>query len=271
MSLFTEADVADFKADCLMAAMSEYFPAPGGGCSRGSPSDKALLRQLHAAEAEVAHSLNVFLEPTTVFPYEPTEEEVAALQGQPWAEEPGYDYDPDFFQADSWGYLVLRQKPIISIEYVRLAYPSPAQQFFAIPHDWLRPDKKYGTIRMVPASQSFNAPLGAFIMQALGGGRGVPSMIQVKYVAGLKDAKTDPKWADLIDVIYKLATLKVLNGLFRAQSESISADGLSQSRSFDGSKHREMIDEALFGPKGSNGGLNRAIHGVGSTIAGALA
>lgn len=264
MSLFDTADVAAFKSDRLLLAASTYFPDV-------TLSDAFLLQQLRAAEAEVAQQLKVFLEPTTIFPYEPTTAEIDALDGKPYAEEPGYDYDADFFRADSWGYLVTRSKPIISIEFVRMAYPDPYKQFYAIPNDWLRPDKKYGTIRMVPASSSFTAPLSAFMMQALGGGRSIPSMIQVKYVAGLKDVKTDPRWASLLDVIYKKAVLKIIEGAFLPQSGSISADGLSQSLSVDASKYRDQINETMFGPKGSNGGLWTAIHGVVGTVAGVLA
>jgi len=45
-------------------------------------------------------------------------------------------------------------------------------------------------------------------------------------------------------------------------SASISADGLSQSLSVDMEKYRGAIEATLFGPKGSNGGLMTAIHGI---------
>ncbi len=94
-------------------------------------------------------------------------------------------------------------------------------------------------------------------------------MIQVKYVAGLKDAKND--YPDLVDVILKQAALKVLEGNFLPSSGSISGDGLSQSISFDASKYRELIQETLMGPKGSNGGLWTAIHGIVSGVLGTTA
>lgn len=261
MSLFTNADVESFKADRLVSAASAFWP--GVQLSNGY-----LLQQLHAAEAEVARTLKTFLEPTTVFPYEPRAEEIDALDGAPYAEEPGYDYDADFFRAESWGYIVTRSRPIISVAFVRMAYPDPHATFYAIPQQWLRVDKKYGQIRLVPASQSFTAPLSAFLMQALSGGRSIPSMIQVKYVAGLQGVRTDPRWADLLDVIMKKAALKVLEGAFPPQSGSISGDGLSQSLSVDPSKYRDLIQETMFGPKGSNGGLWTSIHGLGMTALG---
>jgi hypothetical protein len=56
--------------------------------------------------------------------------------------------------------------------------------------------------------------------------------------------------------------LKVIEDGFLPSSGSISADGLSQSLSMDMEKYRDMISTTLFGPKGSNGGLLTAIHGI---------
>lgn len=262
MSLFDNTDLESFKADRLLRAASTYFPEV-------TLSDEYLLGQILAAEADIGRRLKVFLEPTTIFPYEPTQAEIDALAGKPYAEEPGYDYDAQFFQADSWGYLVTRTRPIISVEFVRLAYPAPGNVFYTVPHDWLRIDKKYGHLRMVPATSTFTAPLSAFMMSVMGGGRSIPSMIQVKYVAGLADAKA--KWPDLVDIILKSAVLKIVNESYVPQSGSISADGLSQSASLDTSKYEDMIEAKLFGGKGSNGGLWTAIHGVVGTIAGMMA
>ncbi|MGC1305199.1 MAG: hypothetical protein WA840_22755 [Caulobacteraceae bacterium] len=265
MSLFSTDDVAEFRQDALLAAYQAYLPGV-------TYSDAYLLRQLQAAEAETAKVLRVFLEPTYVFPHLPRADEIAALPtGMPWAEEPGYDYGPGFFESDSWGYLVLQQKPLIEVHSIVLDYPAPTQGMFAIPRDWIRPDRKYATIRLVPGTSSFVAPLGAFVLQALGGGSTIPSMIRVTYTAGLTGVKTDPHWADLLDAIYKKAVLKVIEGAFLPQSGSIGADGLSQSLSINTQQYRDQAAEILTGPKGSNGGLRAYIHGVGGTMLGVLA
>lgn len=260
MSLFSSADLAKFKTDRLLRAAQTYWPGV-------ELSDDYLLMQLQAAEAHIGHELRVFLEPTTIFPYEPSEDEISALQG-PYAEEPGYDYDPEFFGPGRWGYIVTRQRPIVSVEFIRFAYPSPQQTFYAIPSEWIRLDKKHGQINLVPAAAGFTAPLNAFMLQAVGGGAMIPFMLQVKYVAGLQNVKTDPRWADLLDVIFKQAVLNVLDDNFTPQSGSISADGLSQSMSMDSDKYRDSIEVRLWGPKGSNGGLWTSIHGIGIGIAG---
>jgi len=261
VSLFSSGDVATFKADRLLRAAQTYWPGV-------TLSDDYLLLQMQAAEATIAQRLRVFLEPTVVFPYTPSDAEVSALGGAAWAEEPGYDYDPTFFSAGRWGYIITRQKPIVSVEFIRFAYPSPQSAFFSIPDAWIRVDKKHGQINLVPAAASFAAPLNAFMLQAVGGGDMVPFMLQVKYTAGIQNVKSDPRWANLLDVILKQAVLGVLEENFTPQSGSISADGLSQSLSLDMEKCRDMIEMKLFGPKGSNGGLWTAIHGLGLGIIG---
>jgi hypothetical protein len=261
VSLFSSSDVAAFKADRLLLAAQTYFPTV-------ELSDTYLLQQMQASEAEIARRLKVYLEPTTIFPYEPTDDELTAIGEMPYDEEPGYDYDAEFFRSERWGFMVTRARPIISVEFLRFSYPNPQATFFTIPADWLRIDKKRGQINLVPASASFNAPLNAFMLQAMGGGGMIPFALQLKYVAGLKDVKTDPRWADLMDVIQKQAVLNVIDGSFQPQSGSISVDGMSQSISMDASKYRDLVEMKINGPKGSNGGLWTAIHGMVMGVAG---
>lgn len=262
MSLFSEDDVDSFRSDRLALVQSQYFP-------EATFTDEYLLGQIQAAEQDVGLALKVPLEPTTIFPYPVTQAQIDGLSGAPYIEEPGYDYDPEFFRNERWGYIVTRQKPIISVTSINLVYPAPTSQVFQIPQDWLRIDKKYGHIRMVPASSTFVAPLGAFLMQALSGGAQIPSMIQVIYVAGLTDAKD--KWPAVIDVILKRAVQKVMKGSFLPGSASISGDGLSQSLSLKIKDFEDDYQTALFGDKGSNGGLWSAIHGIQVGIAGVTA
>ncbi|WP_163333495.1 hypothetical protein, partial [Klebsiella aerogenes] len=61
---------------------------------------------------------------------------------------------------------------------------------------------------------------------------------------------------------YKTASLKIIEDAFLPSSGSISADGLSQSISFEAEQHADAIQRVLHGPKGSNGGLMTAIHGI---------
>lgn len=254
MSLFSEKDVDSFKADRLMALAATYAPDV-------EASDSYLLGQIRAAEREVSRLLKVQLEPTRVFPREPSEEDLAALpEGMPWVEDPATDFDPSFFRGERWGFIITDRRPVLKVHSIRFVYPSPYAAFYTIPKDWIRLDKRQGHIRLVPASAAWSAPLNAFLMQAMGGGSIIPGMIQVDYDTGLSNALEE--WPDLVDVIFKKAALKVLEGMYLPQSASISADGLSQSVSVDASKYRDLVDETLFGPKGSNAGLFSAIHGL---------
>lgn len=257
MSIFKNrvAAIADMRSDRLTLAAASVMPSV-------QISDDYVWSKLLAAEADISRRLRVRLEPTKIVPDDAPQAEIDALEaaGDPWATEPAYDYETSFFQGDRWGYIVTQQKPIVSVESIQFNYPSPAHQVFEIPRDWIRLDKKAGHIRMVPASQAFSAPLSAFLMQAMGGGRMIPFMIQVRYTAGLSNVLAN--WPDLVDVIKKRAVVGMITDAFLPQSGSISADGLSQSLSVDVSKYYESIDLAIDGPKGSHGGLMSAIHGI---------
>jgi hypothetical protein len=246
--------VDELRADRLVMMGQTFFAGV-------TLTDDFLWEKVKAAESEIARTLRVPLVPTQFYANPPDAPTLATLApGMPYAVDPAYDYDPDFFTGEKWGFLVLRQKPLISVGKIRFVYPSPTIGFYDIPGDWLRIDRKYAHIRFVPASSPFVAPLNAFILQALGGGRTIPFAIEVNYVAGL----TDPwsTYPELIDAVKKTAVLKIIEDGFLPQSGSISADGLSQSMSIDLKVYRDGINTILNGPPGSNGGLMTAIHGI---------
>lgn len=245
--------VEEIRNDRLMAAAA-------GVLQDVRVSDDYLWDKVRAAESELANTLRVPLVPTRFFPIKPTPEQIAALDGMAWAVDPAYDYTPDMFHFEKWGYFVTRQRPIISVERMRFAYPSQNVGFFDIPHDWIRTDARYGHIRLVPSSPAIFTTMNAFIMTALAGSRSIPFMIQLEYTAGLTDvANTYP---ELLDAIKKKAVLKVVADAYLPQSGSISADGLSESMSVDLGKYHETIDHIINGEPGSNGGLMSKIHGI---------
>ena len=231
-------------------------------------TDDFIWNSVQAAESEMARRLRVPLLPTQIFPLSPDQDPTGTIQtkinalppGMPWAVDAPYDYDPDFFQGEKWGFMPLRRKPLISVSLIRFVYPAPTIGFYDVPADWLRIDKKYAHIRFVPASSPFVAPLNAFILQALGGGRTIPFAMQATYIAGI----TDPwdTYPEMIDAIKKMAILKILENGYFPSSGSISADGLSQSMSIDMKLYRDTINNIIDGPPGANGGLMTAIHGI---------
>lgn len=247
MSLFTNATTAaaELRAGYLRSPLlaGQTF------------TDAFLLGQLQAAEADASHALRVFFEPVECLPESATQAERDALDatGTRWIEEPGYDLEDEFFQGDRWGYLAVRQKPIIRVTNYRFVYPLPATGIFTVPADWIRLDKKYGHVRLVPGSQAFAAPLAIGMLQAFGAGRGIPQAVHIRYTAGMTNAAQ--QYPDLLDLIKRMAVLRVLQGLFLPTSGSISADGLSESQSIDMAKYQMDIDAQLKR-------LDQAINGI---------
>jgi hypothetical protein len=240
--------IADMKQQQLMLASKYVLP------KSFVISDDYLLSKLKAAEADASRQLRIYFEPTIIIPDDASQSEIDALEAAStrYAQEAAYDYDSHFFSGERWGYIVTKEKPIISVQSIKFAYPAPTNQIFSIPDSWIRLDKKFGHIRLVPASQSFSAPLSAFIMQALGGGRTVPFMIHVRYTAGLSNPVQN--YPDLVDLVKKMAIMRIMQDAFLPQSGSISSDGLSQSMSVDLQKWHDGIEDKLDA-------LRDAIHG----------
>lgn len=215
--------------------------------------------KLIAAESEMSHTLNVKFQPTYFFPTTPTQEQIDALNGMPWEEDPAYDYDPEMFAGEKWGMILVRNKPLISVVKLVYAYPSANHFNFEIPADWLKLDKKYGQVRVVPTTISAPVMLGGFMMNLISAGRSVPHIMNLEYVAGLTNVAD--RYPELVDATKKLAVLKLIEDTFPVGSGSISADGLSESMSVDMQKYHDIIDRVVNGA-GGNGGLMRQFHGI---------
>lgn len=249
MSLFPvkATIVAELRADRLVLAGGTYFKA-------SALSDDYIYGKVLAAESEAARRLRVLLEPTTVFAGEPSAEEIAAVGTNPWIEESGYDYEPELWNTEDWGYLVLRNKLVSSVASVEFVYPSPVAGVFRMPDNWIRLDKKAGHIRFVPAGSNMSVgSFGSMILTMMAGGRHVPQMLKIRYVAGMANAARD--YPDLLGTIKKMAVFGIFKDAFVAPSGSISADGLSRSFSQDLDKHSAQIDSELDH-------LRDSIHGV---------
>jgi hypothetical protein len=259
------AAIADMRA-LLSLGAAQYFNA-------SALTDDMLWDKLMAAESEGERLLRVFFNPTQVIPDNAPAAEIAALEAAStrYVTTSNYDYDPDLFLNDAWGFIQLSHKPIQSIASVIIAFPTPFLQNYQVPADWLRLDRKYGHLQFVPTSTAQVTPVGAYAI-AMWGGSIYPQAIQIRYLCGLTNADGQvvtsfaPHWNDLVDVIKRMAILRILKSVFLPSSSSISADGLSQSNSFKLSDWQDSIDETLFGPKGSNGGLYASIHGVTTAV-----
>jgi hypothetical protein len=219
---------------------------------RSTPSPDYIWDKFLAAEIDAQRELHCFLTPTVLFPADPTQAEIDALQDSPWAVDPGYDYDQDLLQPGGWTYLALRQKPVIAVESIKFAFPTMGN-VFTVPPAWIKLDKKYGHVRFIPAGSVFSLPMGSMMISAMGM-QAAPQFIEVRYTAGLKDAAVN--YPDLLDLIQRMAMLRILQDAMLPASSSISADGLSQSVSApDLEKMQADIDRALET-------LRSRIHGI---------
>lgn len=256
-SLFVKDIVVnELRQDRLMAASA-------GVLQDVKVSDDYLWDKVRAAESELSHTLRVPLVPTRFFPRKPTQEQIDALGGMAWQVEVGTDYDPRMWEGDKWGFIVTRQRPIISIEDITFRYPGGIG-IMKVPEQWITYDARYGHVRIVPTvSAAFTGLVGMTLMSGVSG-KVIPSMVELEYTAGLTDvANTYP---ELLDCIKKKAVLKVVADAYLPQSGSISGDGLSESISVDIGKYHETIDHIINGPDGSNGGLMSKIHGIRAMI-----
>jgi hypothetical protein len=258
MSLFDKTSaMADISRMRAMLSRLPYFDSE-------VVTNDHLFNSLRAAEADVKRKLKCFLEPTEIFSIKPTPEQIAALNGQPWAVDSGYDYNPSAWLGDdNWGMMRLKHTPVLAIRNIHLVFGVMTVQ---IPNEWIRLDPKYGSLQFYPTGALNGVPFSAWLFNKVGGGRVVPLAFRVDYLAGLGEenggkSSVEESWPDLIDCIRRAAMTRVIGEMFLASSESISADGISQSISADFDKYQNTIDGMLFGTPG-NGGLFSAIHGI---------
>ncbi|HET8550861.1 MAG TPA: hypothetical protein VFM97_00105 [Gammaproteobacteria bacterium] len=240
MSLFKDknATVQEMRGDRLVAAAATYFPD-------ANLSDDYIYNKVLAAEADAEHRLRVYFEPVEMVPegWDPAVTQQYDDDGIRWEEEPAYDWDPDFFRASQWGFIATRNRPIIAVHEFRFVYPSTYESMYEFPINWIKLDKKYGHIRVVPTGNTTTLPLNAWLLSVFSGGRMVPHMVQIKYTAGLKNAARD--YPDLIDLIKRMAVLRILEDQFIPTSGSMSVDGISQSLSTDTQKYKDIADKRL--------------------------
>ncbi len=220
-------------------------------------SDAVLTQKFNSAYAMVQRNLRVFLEPTEVIPDDAEQSEIDALEDAetPYYQEAAYDYEPGLLSFGSnFGLVVTQQRPIITVHSMILSYPSPQNALYTIPREWIRANKKYGQIQLVPTMVSFSLPFSAYLLQVQGGGSiTIPFMLRVRYQAGLKDIET--KWPDVVELIYRQATLNVLKSAFLPGSRSLSVDGFSKSVSISIDDWQKSVDSL-------QNDLMDSIHGI---------
>ena len=262
------AAVLDFRAQLALG--------PANYINMGALTDGMVWDKLVAAETECERLLKTFFDCVQVIPDMATQAEIDALEAADtrYITIAGFDYDPEMFKGDRWGLMRLPYRPVQQVNSVTIAFPAPFLQNYTVPGEWIRIDRKNGDLNLVPTTAAATTPVGAFALVAMAGSVTYPQAIQVRYSCGLTNANGAvvtsfaQHWDDLVDVVKRIAIAKILKMMMLPQSASISADGLSQSTSFNYKMWQDDINESLFGPKGSNGGLYTSIHGINSQILG---
>lgn len=245
------AAVAQLRRDRLATMLTTFLPGV-------VLDDGYLLNKIAAATADLEHRLRVYLTPREILPNNADQSEIDALTnaGNNVVLETPLDYEGNLFVGTTFGRIETRSRPIIAVHSIQFNYPTPNSTLYTIPGQWVRIDRKYGIINLVPINNPVALPLNAFILSALGGGNDVPEMLSIRYRAGIENVARD--WPDLLDIIMKSAALGIVEDNFvpSSKSESVSADGLSQSTNIGLTmqNYAEIVDRkiasasrALFG------------------------
>lgn len=143
-----------------------------------------------------------------------------------------HDYNINEYQ--NYGFMQLRWKPIISVEFVKVQYIKN-NTLLQYPDDWLRIYREPAQIHITPTSgaiSSFSLDGSGFLPQIFGIKRRYPQLFLVKYTAGFEDNKIPWLINRYIGLKAAIDALNIAGDLILGAgiaSQSLSIDGLSQS------------------------------------------
>lgn len=183
---------------------------------------------IYTAIKEVERRLGIFLRPTKIV----CNPIIRDYPDHYDLAEPPYDYN--LKQYRHWGFLQLRQYPIISVDKVQLVLPN-FQSVVDFPMDWVKVYPKVGQLNIVPYAGSptvmtvAGAAGTAFPFLTGQFSRNFPQAIWVDYTAGLAEVPED-----LRSIVAKLAAIDVLGIagdaiLAGIASVGTSVDGMSEN------------------------------------------
>ena len=165
----------------------------------------------------------------------------------------------------NWGWLQLYKVPVQAVIALRGAYPN-GTNVITYPGEWISVRGESGQINVIPNQGGLGAVIvgqgGDFLPLIMGGTSHVPNLWQVDYVAGM-DTENMPRM--VVEAIAKMACIDLLaifSDLVRpvgVSSESVSADGLSQSMSYQAPAFASRITQYnsdLYGPQGKQQDLS---------------
>lgn len=158
----------------------------------------------------------------------------------------------------SWGWLQLWKVPVRQVTRLRGQYPG-GSSVVEYPGEWISIRGEAGQINIVPNMGALGAVTigqGGDMPVVMGNVSTVPNLWLVDYVAGM-DPDNLPRM--IVEALAKMACidlLGILSDLIRpigVSSESVSADGLSQSMSYQAPAFASRITQYtsdLYGPAG---------------------
>lgn len=236
---------ADIRTDYLFGLIQSVRP-------NGDFSDTFLLNKIRQAEDSIERDLGVLLRTQVIV----SEGKIGLSSSVPGANcdiaEAAYDYSSDFFDGDRWGSIRLRHYPIQSVQSVVFAYPNIDNIVFTVPASWIRVDKPFGLVRLVPDKIAIYASFTAYMLSIFAGGRGIPQALYVNYTAGYGGgAGLADNDMDILEHVKRTVVVEMVRDGLLPGSFSNSADGISQSFSAALKDYREEIanDRKLFRDK----------------------
>jgi len=146
--------------------------------------------------------------------------------------EEAHDYYKDDFK--HFMYIFLKEYPVISIEEMKLVYPTD-NEILEIDLDDIRLRKESGQVQVVPSVGSnymyvfTSFPMGTISNYWIGA-RNIPDFFRLSYTAGLETIPANIK--DLVGKIASFGPLNIAGDLLGGAgiaSQTISIDGLSQT------------------------------------------
>src|ERR1700754_1805335 len=110
----------------------------------GRLTDDMIWDKLMASEAEAERVLKVFFNTVEVIPDDTEQFEIDRLEaaGTRYITDSNFDYNPNLFRGDAWGYMRLGYRPVHKIHKIIIRFPSPFLANYTVPHDWIKLDRK---------------------------------------------------------------------------------------------------------------------------------
>ena len=218
-------------------------------------TEVVITQKFNAAKAQAQRELRVFFEPTEILPSDVPQAEVDALvtANVAYHQESAYDYNPEMFSNGTFGFMVTKQTPLIAVHSIEFAYPSSTNVLFTVPHEWIRLDKKYGHINLVPTMLSAAIPISSYLLNIITGGKAIPLMMRLRYRAGLTDVSNT--YPDIIELLNRMTVLSILKGSFLPSSGTLSVDGISRTAQINMKDWQANIDDLMDS-------LRDSLHGV---------